>query len=404
MVKYLKITIRENILNILVINSGSSSLKFQIINMDTEQVLCSGGAERIGLDGAVSYRQAGRDSQGFKKHLPDHSAALVEILRLVNVPIDAVGHRLVHGGPEATLPVLINDETLRILERYTPMAPLHNPAVITGIEAARKMLPDVPQAGSFDTSYYSAMPEEAFIYPLPFNLYADNGYRKYGFHGSSHSFVNLRAADMLGIRREDFRAVSCHIGGGVTVAASIGCRGVDTSVGYGTVCGVPMGTRSGDVDPDVILHMIKEEGYSADDVKRVIYRESGLLGISGVSSDVRDVLEAADAGSANADLAIRIYTRSLRRFIGALSVSLEGRMDALIFTAGAGEKSPRIRALICSGLEVLGAELDEDLNGSCRGESIISKPDSGVKILVIPTNEELMIARQTLEIIRSIES
>ena len=390
-------------MNILVINSGSSSLKFQIIDMDSEKVLCRGLAERIGIDGLIKYDSENSKPIETKVSLPDHSHALEQILKLVNVSVDAVGHRLVHGGTDALEPLLITEETERIIEKNSPMAPLHNPAVLSGIRAVKDNLPGVPNAGSFDTAYYSAMADEAFIYPLSYNCYSDHGYRKYGFHGSSHHYVNLRAAEILGIDKEKFRSVSCHIGGGVTVAASIGCKGVDTSIGYGTVCGPPMGTRSGDIDPDVILNLITDSGYSPEDVKALIYKKSGLLGISGVSSDVRDVMKAAEAGNMRADLAIRIYARSLRRFIGALSMSLEGRMDALVFTAGVGENSPLMRKIICNGIQVLGAELDDELNDKCRGESVISKDGSNVKILVIPTNEELMIARETLQIIRSLD-
>jgi acetate kinase len=245
------------------------------------------------------------------------------------------------------------------------------------------------------------MPKEAFIYALDYSCYTDYGYRKFGFHGASHHYVNMQGADLAGIDKNDFRSVSCHMGGGVSLAASIGCVGVDTSVGYGTVCGVPMGTRSGDVDPEIILQLITENGMSAREVKELIYKKSGLLGVSGLSSDVRDVMEAAENGHERARLALEIFSRSIRRYICALSASLGGRMDALIFTAGIGENAALVREMICDSLEVIGVKLDKNVNNNRGDENIISAPDSAIKVLVIPTNEELMIAIETMEIINN---
>ena len=387
-------------MNVLVINSGSSSIKFRVIDMNNETTLCKGLIERIGIDGILTF-QAGDDEKETKTlDIPDHRVALGYLLENISDRIDAVGHRIVHGGAEVQEPVVLNDEMLAGFEKYNALAPLHNPAGLLGVAAAREVLPDIPHVASFDTAYYTGMKDEAYIYGLDYSLYEKYGYRKFGFHSASHRYVNLRAAEITGIDKDDLHSISCHIGGGVTVAASIGCVGIDTSLGYGTVCGVPMGTRSGDVDPDVILNMIDEQGISAKDVKNIIYKKSGLAGISGVSSDLRDIINAADKGNERADLALRIFSRSIRRFIGALSVSLEGRMDALIFTAGIGENSALIRSMVCKGLSIIGIELDDYLNNNCNGEAVISSAGSRVKVLVIPTNEELMFATQTIEAIR----
>ncbi|MDC7227088.1 MAG: acetate kinase [Spirochaetales bacterium] len=388
-------------MNVLVINSGSSSLKFQVIDMNTKQTLCKGLVERIGLDGILNYQPGNGEKRSQHLEIPDHNTALGYVLDTISCNIDAVGHRIVHGGAGVSAPLIINDKMLVEFEKYNSLAPLHNPACLLGVKAAQKFISDVPHVASFDTAYYTGMEDEDFLYALDYSLYEKYGYRKFGFHSASHKYVNLRAAAITGISPDKLHAISCHIGGGVTVAASIGCEGVDTSVGYGTVCGVPMGTRSGDVDPDVILNMIEEQGMSAKEVKEIIYKKSGLLGLSAVSSDIRDILNASSRGNKRAELALRIFSRSIRRFIGALAMSLQGRMDALIFTAGIGENSAIVRSMICRNLDVLGIKIDENLNNSCSGESIISAADSRVKVIVVPTNEELMIATQTIETIRS---
>lgn len=397
-------------MKILIINSGSSSLKFQLINMNNKTTLGKGLIERIGIDGIINFQAEGREKIVNNLDIPNHNIALKLALDSITdasngivsdlSEIEAVGHRIVQGGPGMTGPEIITDELLTEIEKYTPLAPLHNPACLIGVKAAQKLLPGIPQVASFDTAYYGGMKEEDYIYGLEYSCYEKYGYRKFGYHGASHNYVNRRATEILGVDGSDLRTISCHIGGGVTMAASIGGIGVDTSLGYGTVCGSLMGTRSGDVDPEVILQLISRDGFSAEEVKDLIYKKSGLLGISGVSSDTRDILRTADEGNERSKLALKIYSRSIRRFIGALSMSLEGRMDALIFTAGVGENSDRIRAMICSGLEVMGIKLDNNLNDGCRDEAVISSADSSVKILVIPTNEELMIAIETLETIR----
>ena len=396
-------------MNILVINNGSSSMKFQIFNMNNGAVLCKGLVERIGIDGSITFEASGSEKIKFDASIPDHLTAIDLALKQVTDPekgvlkslseIDAVGHRIVHGGSTLTKSEIITPEVEDKIEKNSALAPLHNPAGLQGIHAVRSLLPDIPHTASFDTAYYSGMKKSAYVYGLDYSCYSENGYRKFGFHGSSHQYVNRRAADLCGINREDLRAVSCHIGGGVTLAASIGCVGVDTSLGYGTVCGVPMGTRSGDVDPEIILQLISRDGMSADEVKDLIYKKSGLLGISGISSDIRDIISGSGEGNERAELALDVFTHSIRRYVSALASSLGGRMDALIFTAGIGENSALVREMICCGLEILGVRLDKDLNDSCRGEEIISSSDSDVKVLVVPTNEELMIATEAMELI-----
>ena len=393
-------------MNVLVINSGSSSLKFQLIDMNRKETLGKGLIERIGIDGILNFQPAGNEKIVRNIDIPDHDTALSLALESILDSksgliddisgIDAAAHRIVQGGASMKGPVVITDELLKEFDKYTPLAPLHNPACLLGVAAARNILPDIPHIASFDTAYYSGMTETDFIYALNYSVYEKSGYRRFGYHGASHKYINLRAAEMLG-NKEDLRTVSCHIGGGVSLAASIGCIGVDTSLGYGTVCGVPMGTRSGDVDPEVILQLIENDGMSAEDVKKLIYKESGLLGVSGVSSDVRDIMEAASGGNKRAELALNIFTKAIRRYVCALSGSLKGRMDALIFTAGIGENSGTIRADICKGLEILGIRIDNKLNEGCREEAVISLPDSRVKILVIPTDEEMMMAIETIE-------
>ncbi|MBI9106968.1 MAG: acetate kinase [Spirochaetales bacterium] len=392
-------------MNILVINSGSTSMKFQIFDMKTKRTLCKGLVERIGIDGAVSFQADKNEEISINTSIPDHKTAIDIALKQVTAPktgvldslseINAVGHRIVHGGSTLTKPELITSEVEKKIEDNVGLAPLHNPAGLLGIRAVRELLPDIPHTVSFDTAYYSGMEKEAYLYALDYGCYENWGYRKFGFHGASHQYVNIRAAKLCGAHRDDFRAVSCHIGGGVSLAASIGCVGVDTSVGYGTVCGVPMGTRSGDVDPEIILQLIMREGMTPEEVKELIYKKSGLLGISGISSDIRDIISSSRTGNERAVLALNIFSRSIRRYVCALAASLRGRMDALIFTAGIGENSSLIRQMICDGLEVLGIELDKNLNENSRGEAIISAADSRVKVLTLPTDEELMIAMET---------
>ncbi len=394
-------------MNILVINSGSSSLKFQLIETGKKITLAKGLIERIGIDGILNFQPSGRDKIVKELDIPDHNTAIDYALESIIAPsaglikdiseIHAVGHRIVQGGAGMSGPVLITPELLIEIKKYTPLAPLHNPACLLGVQAAQQKLPDIPHVASFDTAYYSGMEQEAYIYALDYACYSEHGFRKFGYHGASHKYINIRAAEILGIPLKNLHTISCHIGGGVTLAASIGGSGVDTSLGYGTVCGVPMGTRSGDVDPEVVLQLIGNLGYSVDYVKELIYKKSGLLGLSGISSDIRDILEAADNGNQRAVLALNVFTRSIRRYIGALMPSLNGRMDALIFTAGVGENSDTIRSSICVGLEFLGIKIDEKRNRGCRKEALISAEDSRVKILVIPTDEEMMIAVETEE-------
>ena len=359
-------------MNVLIINSGSSSLKFQLINMTGRTTLCKGLIERIGIDGILNFKVPGSEEVTTNLDIPDHNKALSIALSSITdaengvvkdlSEINAVGHRIVQGGPGMNGPRLIDDNLITEIKKYTPLAPLHNPACLLGVQAAKNLLPAIPHVASFDTAYYGGMNEEDYVYGLEYSCYTKYGYRKFGYHGASHNYVNRRAKELLEAEGDDLRTISCHIGGGVTIAASIGGVGVDTSLGYGTVCGAPMGTRSGDVDPEVILQLISRDGFTTDEVKELIYKKSGLLGISGVSSDTRDILRTAEEGNERSQLALKIYSKAIRRYIAALSTSLRGRMDALIFTAGVGENSYPIRSMICSGLEVFGIKLDEEKN------------------------------------------
>ena len=399
-------------MNILIINSGSSSMKFQIFDMKNKSAICKGLVERIGIDGALTFQAEGSEKIKLATSIPDHKTAIDIALKQVTASdtgvlkslseIDAVGHRIVHGGSTLTKPEIIGSDVEEKIEKNSVLAPLHNPAGLLGIRAVRSILPEIPHAASFDTAYYSGMKKEAYLYALDYECYSVQGYRKFGFHGASHQYVNLRGSELSGRQRDDFRSVSCHIGGGVSLAASIGCVGVDTSVGYGTVCGVPMGTRSGDVDPEIILQLILKDGMSPDEVKELIYKKSGLLGVSGLSSDIRDIISGSRNGNARAELALDIFARSIRRYICALAASLNGRMDSLIFTAGIGENSALVRQMICDGLGILGIKLDENRNNDCRGEAVISTDDSPVSVLVVPTDEELMIAIETMKLIKQL--
>ncbi len=400
-------------MKILIINSGSTSIKFQIFKMDNEQTICKGLVDRVGNNSVIKI-----ETSVFKKefniNVENHKQGLETVLNLLTSDdtgilkdiseIDAVGHRLVHGGDKLTRPMLITPEVVSVVEDNLNLAPLHNPPGLLGVQAITALLPELPQCASFDTAYYSDMSQAAFSFGLGYEYYEKYGLRKFGFHGASHKYINLRAAEMLGLPKEKLHTVSAHIGGGVSLTSSIGCRAVDTSLGLGTACGVPMGTRAGDVDPDAVLHLITEAGFSAAEVKDIIYKKSGLAGISGVSPDLRDILKAADEGQERSVLALEIFVRSIRKYIGKLACTLDGRMDALIFTAGIGENSAVIREKICSGLEVLGIEIDSELNDSAAGvESVISSSQSKVKVLVIPTNEEWMMASETKEVLENLE-
>lgn len=391
---------------ILVINSGSSSMKFQLMDMKNREILCKGLVERIGLEeGTFSYQPGQGEGQVQSREIPDHEAGISLALKSITDPqagvikdlseIDAVGHRIVHGGEKIKKSELLTDEIIKIIQDCADLAPLHNPSNLLGVKAMKKLIPDVPHIGVFDTAFHTTIPEKAYIYPLAYEYYTEHGIRRFGFHGTSHQYVSLRAAEILGIKPENFNCISCHFGNGVSITAVQNGKSVDTSLGFGTVCGVPMGTRAGDLDPDIILYLIDHLKMSVAEVRHLIYRDSGLKGVSGLTNDMRDIVSAALAGEKRPKLALRIFTRSARKIIGAMATVLEGKLDAIIFTAGIGENIPEIRTMICKGLEIFGAKIDLKKNHVRGKEAIISTNDSRIKLMVVPTNEELMIALGT---------
>ncbi len=399
---------------VMVLNSGSSSIKFRLLQMDDRSCLCTGLIERIGLDNAIfTYQSYTGGSAKKVQPVRDHGTGIELALKAITDPvtgvlkslaeIQAVGHRIVHGGEKIIKSELLTPEIIRIIEQCSVLAPLHNPPNLMGVEAITRLLPTVPQIGVFDTAFYATMPEESFVYALPYEYYEKHGIRRFGFHGTSHHYVSRRAAELLGKPYNEFNCITCHLGNGVSLAAVKDGRSVDTTLGYGTMCGVPMGTRAGDVDPAVILTLIGKLGMSTEDVHRLLYKESGLLGMSGLTNDMRDVVLAASEGNKRAGLALKIFAHCARKYIAALATNLEGRLDAIVFTAGIGEYSADTRARICSGLDILGARLDPEKNRSTGQEAIISSEDSDIPIVVVPTNEELMIALDTEEIVTSLQ-
>jgi len=393
-------------MKILVINSGSSSIKFQLIDTNDRKVLGKGLIERIGIaDSVFTYEPAGRQKTKEILDIHDHRQGIGLALERLTDPekgvisklneIEAVGHRIVHGGEKITKSEALTPEVITFIEQATKQAPLHNPANLMGLEAVRALLPDIPHVGVFDTAFHASMPEKAFIYALPYRFYEEHSIRRFGFHGTSHQYVSMRAAQIMERDLENFNCITCHLGNGVSLTAIKGGRSVDTTLGFGTMCGVPMGTRAGDLDSDIIIYLQEELGMSAREVHNLIYKESGLKGVSGLTNDMRDVEQAAEKGHKRAQLALDIFAHHARKYIGALATQMEGRLDAIVFTAGVGENGWEMRSLICRGLEIIGAELDEELNKVRGKEAVISKPGSKVTILAIPTNEELMIALDT---------
>ncbi|MGL6292455.1 acetate/propionate family kinase [Eubacterium aggregans] len=394
-------------MNVLVINCGSSSLKYQMLDMDTEAVLAKGLAERIGIEGSVvTHQPAGKDKVKFQRPMETHKEALDIIMKYLVDPtcgvlksldeIDAVGHRTVHGAETFASSVIIYDEVIAKMEDCSELAPLHNPANLIGIRACQEVLPGIPMVGVFDTAFHQTMPLEAYVYPLPYEMYEKYRVRKYGFHGTSHRFVSTEAAKLLGEDIKNLKLISCHLGNGASIAAVRFGKSVDTSMGMTPLAGLMMGTRCGDIDPAIIFYLM-EQGFSREAIDKMLNNESGVLGISGISSDFRDVEAAANAGNERAIVAIKIFNYRVRTTIGAYVAAMDG-VDGIIFTAGLGENSSTDRAEICNGLKYLGITLDKEKN-SKRGEPmVITTPESRTKVMVIPTNEELMIARDTVEL------
>ena len=398
-------------MNILVINAGSSSLKYQLLNPETGVLLAKGLCERIGIDGKFTYKpqvegKAARDAVDVA--MPTHSEAIQAVLdALVDgadgvigsmKEIDAVGHRVVHGGESFNKSVLITDEVLRAIEDCIPLAPLHNPANLTGIRACQKVMPGVPMVAVFDTAFHQTMPPRAYMYALPYAYYEQDKVRRYGFHGTSHKYVAGRAAAMLGKKPEEVKLISCHLGNGSSIAAVDGGKSVDTSMGFTPLAGLPMGTRSGDLDAGILQYLMNKYGMNIDEMLNVLNKKSGVEGLSCVSSDFRDLESAAAGGDKKAELAQEKFAYEVKKYIGAYAAAMGG-VDAVIFTAGVGENDKAIRAMVCQGLEYMGVKLDEAANGVRGREAVISAADSKVKVLLIPTNEELMIAMDTASIV-----
>ena len=397
-------------MNILVINAGSSSLKYQLLNPDTQEVLAKGLCERIGIDGKFTYKPAGKDPiKDADVAMPTHSEAIQTVLHaLVDEKngvissmkeIDAVGHRVVHGGEKFAQSVLITDEVMAAIEECNPLAPLHNPANIIGIKACQELMPGTPMVAVFDTAFHQTMPPVAYTYALPYEYYEQDKVRRYGFHGTSHKYVSQRAAAMLGKPIEELKLISCHLGNGSSITAIDGGKSVDTSMGFTPLAGLPMGTRSGDLDAGILEYLMHKHGYNIDEMLNVLNKKSGVLGISGVSSDFRDLESAAPQGNQRAQLALDVFHYSVKKYIGAYAAAMGG-VDAIIFTAGVGENGPDTRAEAVAGLEYMGVKLDPEKNNTRGKEVDIATDDSKVRILVIPTNEELMIAMDTAAIAR----
>ena len=397
-------------MNILVINAGSSSLKYQLLNPDTQEVLAKGLCERIGIDGKFTYKPAGKDPiKDADVAMPTHSEAIQTVLHaLVDEKngvissmkeIDAVGHRVVHGGEKFAQSVLITDEVMAAIEECNPLAPLHNPANIIGIKACQELMPGTPMVAVFDTAFHQTMPPVAYTYALSYEYYEQDKVRRYGFHGTSHKYVSQRAAAMLGKPIEELKLISCHLGNGSSITAIDGGKSVDTSMGFTPLAGLPMGTRSGDLDAGILEYLMHKHGYNIDEMLNVLNKKSGVLGISGVSSDFRDLESAAPQGNQRAQLALDVFDYSVKKFIGAYAAAMGG-VDAIIFTAGVGENGPDTRANVVSGLEFMGVKIDPEKNNTRGKEVDVATDDSKVRILVIPTNEELMIAMDTAAIAR----
>ncbi|MDP4177419.1 MAG: acetate kinase [Bacillota bacterium] len=396
-------------MNILVINCGSSSLKYQLISMENEKVLAKGLVERIGIEGSnLVQKVEGRDKYIITKPMNNHTEAVKLVLdSLIDKDhgvissmdeISAVGHRVVHGGENYSKSVLINDDVLKSIEECSKLAPLHNPANIIGINACKDLMPNVPMVAVFDTAFHQTMPDYAYMYALPYELYSKYSIRKYGFHGTSHRYVSKEAAKMLSKDISELKIITCHIGNGCSVAAIKNGKCIDTSMGFTPLEGVAMGTRSGNIDPAVVTFLIKEAKLSVDEVENLLNKKSGVYGISGVSSDFRDIKKAAfQEGNKRAELAVNLFNYRIKQYIGSYAAAMGG-VDCIVFTAGIGENSAVTREGICEGLEFLGAELDKVKNDAATDAEYISVEGSKVKILVIPTDEELMIARDTKEI------
>lgn len=396
-------------MKILVINCGSSSLKYQVIDPSTEEVLAKGLCERIGIDGRLVYQPAGGEKEITNPALPTHTEAVQAVLdALCNdktgilkslSEIDAVGHRMVHGGEKFAGSALITEEMLKVVEECNDLAPLHNPANLIGVRACQKLMPNIPMVGVFDTAFHQTMPEVAYMYGTPYEYYEKYKVRKYGFHGTSHSFVSQRVAAIEGKPYDSLKTIVCHLGNGASICAVKNGKSVDTTMGLSPLEGLLMGTRSGDIDPSAIEYFAKKEGMSFSEAMNVLNKKSGVLGVSGVSSDFRDIEAAANEGNKRAQLALDMFVYRVAKYVGAYAAAMNG-VDCIAFTAGLGENDATTRKSVCSYLEFLGITVDEEANKERGKEICISTPDSKVHVYAIPTNEELAIARETAALIK----
>lgn len=396
-------------MNVLVVNCGSSSLKYQLINSDSEEVLAKGLCERIGIDGRLVYQKAGLDKEITDADMPTHKQAIQMVLdALVNdktgaikdlSEIDAVGHRMVHGGEKFACSTILNEEVLQTVEECNDLAPLHNPANLIGVRACQELMPNVPMVGVFDTAFHQTMPNIAYMYGIPHEYYEKYKVRRYGFHGTSHSFVSKHVAELLGKPYEDLKIIVCHLGNGASVCAVDHGKSVDTSMGLTPLEGLIMGTRCGDLDPSIIEFIAQKENMTLSEVMNVLNKKSGVAGMSGVSSDFRDLEAAANDGNELASLAQDAFAYRVVKYIGAYAAAMNG-VDAIAFTAGLGENNDWMRAKILSNFEFMGVKVDHDANDGTRGvDKLISTPDSKVACFVVPTNEELAICRETVALL-----
>ena len=397
-------------MKILVLNCGSSSIKYALYNMDTKEVMTSGGAERVGLDGAfVKVKLANGEKKQIMHDIPEHTEGVKFIFSLLTDPeigvikdlkeIDAVGHRMVHGGEKFNKSVVLTDEVLKVFEECSDLAPLHNPANLKGVKAVSELMPGLPQVGVFDTAFHQTMPDYAYMYAVPYELYEKYGIRRYGFHGTSHRYVAKRVCDFLGVNPEDKKIITCHIGNGASIAAVDCGKCVDTSMGLTPLEGVMMGTRSGDIDGGAVAFLQKKLNLDADGISDLLNKKSGVLGITELSSDMREVEAACEKGEPKAVLAMKMYNYRIKKYIGAYAAAMGG-VDIIVFTAGVGVNQWSTRQESCEGLEFLGVEIDKELNKGLRGvEKVISTANSKVTVCIIPTDEELMIATDTMNLL-----
>ena len=397
-------------MKILVLNCGSSSIKYALYNMDTKEVMASGGAERVGMDGAfVKVKMPNGEKVTFMHDIPEHTEGVKFIFSLLTDAeigviksldeIDAVGHRMVHGGEKFTKSVIIDNEVISAFEAVSDLAPLHNPANLKGIKAVSELAPNMPQVGVFDTAFHQTMPAYSYMYAIPYEMYEQYGVRRYGFHGTSHRYVSARACEFLGVDYQKQRIITCHIGNGGSLAAVKDGKCMDTSMGLTPLEGIMMGTRSGDIDGGAVAYLQKKLCLDADGISNLLNKKSGVAGISGVGSDMRDLENACKQGNKRAILAQEMYNYKIKKYIGAYAAAMGG-VDIIVFTAGVGENQTSMRAEACKGLEFMGVKLDEAKNATIRGkEAVISAPDSKVKVVVIPTDEELMIASDTMALV-----